>query len=58
MKERPQGELSDKELAAECDRLFEAGLADLGYTDQDIERCAKFRMPKMNAANVSNASET
>jgi quinolinate synthase len=51
MKERPQGELSDKELAVECDRLFEAGLADLGYTDQDIERSAKLTV-RINALKI------
>ena len=29
------------QLGEEVDRLFEKGLGDLGYTDQDIERCAR-----------------
>src|SRR5476649_2202063 len=41
-------EPSAKELAAEADRLFEKGLGDLGYTDQDLQRCAKLSW-KINA---------
>lgn len=41
MKTTLSPEPSAKELAAEADRLFEKGLGDLGYNDQDLERCAR-----------------
>jgi quinolinate synthase len=34
-------EPNERELAVEADRLFSKGLGDLGYNDQDLERCAR-----------------
>ncbi len=34
-------EPSEADVAREADRLFEKGLGDLGYTEQDVERCAR-----------------
>ena len=34
-------EPTDAQVAAEADRLAEKGLADLGYNEQDLERCAR-----------------
>ncbi|MBI3551888.1 MAG: quinolinate synthase NadA [Elusimicrobia bacterium] len=45
-------EPSEKELSAETDRLFEHGLSDLGYTDQDLERCARLTW-KINSLKKS-----
>ena len=52
MKENIAPEPTQKELSAECDRLFEKGLGDLGYTEQDLERCAKLSW-KINALKKS-----
>jgi quinolinate synthase len=34
-------EPTQKQIAAEADRLAEKGLADLGYSQQELERCAR-----------------
>ncbi len=45
---KKSNEPTEKELSAEAERLFEKGLGDLGYTDQDLERCARLTW-KINA---------